>query len=274
MGLSRFSQYPAAVGHLKQAIKAGRLPHALLIEGDSLSGKEEFARELVKAVLCREDPGEGCGNCSICRRVDHGDYEDLYVVEKGELSVKDKQIADLQADLMAAPSAEGGRNIAVIEGAGTMTARAQNRLLKTLEEPYPGTLILLLTENGEDLLPTIRSRAVRIRLNPTGRQAVREQDRAMMELAEKIITKAVEHAYFSEITTLVDQAATDRESTSALLDAMERLMRDYMTGGGGLVMDRRHAYRAVKYIEETRRNLAFNMNRKNALHALIIKIGG
>ena len=61
----------------------------------------------------------------------------------------------------------GDRNIAVIKDADTLTVRAQNRLLKTLEEPFEGTVIMLLSENRENLLDTIKSRCIMYRLEDT-----------------------------------------------------------------------------------------------------------
>ena len=170
MGLRAYGKYGDAGDKLSQAIRTGRISHAYIIEGDHNVDKLGFAMEFVKALLCPEDPGEGCGLCSTCRRVENGNYEDLYLVQpdrddkKATLSIKDADIEELQANLKMKPTG-GDRNIAIIDGCDGMTPRAQNRFLKTLEEPAPGTVILLLSENMENLLPTIRSRCVHYRLN-------------------------------------------------------------------------------------------------------------
>ena len=94
---------------------------------------------------------------------------------------------------MNVPSAEGGRNIAILEDADTMTVRAQNRFLKTLEEPQPGTVIMLLSENSRMLLPTIRSRCVRVRVG--GLRGSSADDR-LTALAGEFIDMAVRGEYF------------------------------------------------------------------------------
>ena len=82
------------------------------------------------------------------------------------MSVKDEQISKLQAELQKKPLGE--RNLAVIKDADTMTKRAQNRILKTLEEPYEGTVIFLLSENRENIIDTVKSRCVIYRLESQG----------------------------------------------------------------------------------------------------------
>ena len=72
---------------LFDAIRNGRLSHAYIIEGDALSGKYETAKRAAKAVLCEEAPGEGCGRCVICQKVEHENHEDVYHVSADESSL-------------------------------------------------------------------------------------------------------------------------------------------------------------------------------------------
>ena len=147
----------------------GTLHHAFIIEGPYSADKKNYAVELAQAILCRQMPGVGCGECVICRKLKDGNHLDFVFIEpyakKGSKtrSVKDEQIEQLQERLMRKPF-EGDRVIAVIDGADTVTARAFNRFLKTLEEPPEGTVIFLLSENAAKLPQTIRSRCVHVRL--------------------------------------------------------------------------------------------------------------
>ena len=75
---------------------------------------------------------------------------------------QDEQISKVQSDIKKKPMEE--RHMVVIQDADTMTLRAQNRLLKTLEEPFEGTVMILLSENRENLLETIKSRCVLYRI--------------------------------------------------------------------------------------------------------------
>ena len=201
MGLSDFERYGSAAEKLRAAIGSSMVSHAYLIEGDSNADKVGFAKAFAMALLCGEDPGSGCGICPVCRKIAHESYDDLYIVrpeDKGTTSatssVKDEQVEKLQAALKARPAA-GDRNIAIISGADTMTPRAQNRLLKTLEEPNAGAVIMLLSENADQLLPTIDSRCVRVRLVSEGA----EDDADAVIFAREILQMITEKAFFFDI---------------------------------------------------------------------------
>ena len=134
---------------LERIIREKRISHAYLFEGPSDIDKETFARGFIKGVLCPKNLGENCGACSLCDKIDHGNHEDITYFRKDGMSVKDAAIASLQEKIKVRPIGE--RNIMVICDSDTMTSRAQNRILKTLEEPSPGTVIMLLSENSEKI---------------------------------------------------------------------------------------------------------------------------
>ena len=111
MSLGKYQSNKRLAEKIGESIRNGRVFHAYIIEGDSFSDKEGFARELCKAIMCLEKPGEGCDRCVNCRKIDHDNYEDLHVVESDGLSVKDEQISKLQDELKKKPIGE--RNLAI-----------------------------------------------------------------------------------------------------------------------------------------------------------------
>lgn len=272
MGLRAYGKYGSAGDKLSQAIRTGRISHAYIIEGDHNVDKLGFAMEFVKALLCPEDPGEGCGLCSTCRRVENGNYEDLYLVQpdrddkKATLSIKDADIEELQANLKMKPTG-GDRNIAIIDGCDGMTPRAQNRFLKTLEEPAPGTVILLLSENMENLLPTIRSRCVHYRLNTPADAG----ELPMLQLAEDLLDMVWRNEFFYDMKERLDQEITDRKSAYAFLDAMETAMGNALRKGNSTSGDDYLIY-GVQWIEKTRANIRRNVGFKYAIRYLILKL--
>lgn len=158
--------------------------HAWLFAGPEGVGKESAALGFAQVLLCeRATEGEACGVCAACRKVERGSHPDLIrlmpealAVERGllareELSrtpsreLKIEQIRRLEAQLAVAP-VEGARRVVVIAAADSMNVAAQNAFLKTLEEPPEGTHIVLVAEAGDRLLPTIRSRCVRVPFQP------------------------------------------------------------------------------------------------------------
>jgi DNA polymerase-3 subunit delta' len=155
-----------------------RLPHALLVSGRAGIGKTEFARALGAGVLC-EAPRDGlaCGTCASCHWLSQGNHPDYREVipeaaeeeaegeeaaaAKGDkpksIVIKIEQIRAL-ADFIALTTHRSGYRVLLLHPAESMQPAAANALLKTLEEPPPRTLIVLVSDQPARLLATIRSR--------------------------------------------------------------------------------------------------------------------
>ena len=271
---------------ITSAINNGKVSHAYIIEGDELSNKADFAVSFAKALLCTDAPGVGCDKCRSCRMISEGTYRDIYQIAGDERSVKDKDVELIQERLARMPIERsvdmGGRNIAIVDNADTMTSRAQNRILKTLEEPYPGTVIMLLSENGDMLLPTIRSRCQVIRLYDfdNSEAAMGDDEKSeYMEDAKALIDNARYRKYFFESKDILEKYVNNRASAMAILDALERrfreIMRDAAFGkSGGASFDLDFCTRGIEAVETARKDLKYNVREKYALSNLVLKIGG
>ena len=271
MSLNNWSSDRKLTQRIRDSILTGNVFHAYIIEGDTCVDKVAFAKDMLKAILCTEAPGTGCSNCINCRKVEHDNYEDLYFIESDGLSVKDEAVFQLQEKLKLKP-AGGVRNLAVIKDADTMTVRAQNRLLKTLEEPPAGTVILLLSENRDNLLETIRSRCVAYRLNSLDMPPEAKQ----MEGASTLVGACMDGETFFRLKELLNQYMKSREDAFQLLDGMERIYRDFLVGKDlrGRLLKREDIFRHIALIEEARRDLVMKVNHNYAMKNLLIKIGG
>jgi DNA polymerase-3 subunit delta' len=155
----------------------GALPHALLLCGPAGLGKRDFMHRFVRGLLCEQAVGgEACGRCRSCLLMDAGTHPDLVVlsfglrkdgVQRSDIVVD--QIRDLSARLAMA-SQFGGWQVACIDPADAMNTAAANALLKTLEEPSPNTLLLLVADAPWRMPQTIRSRCQRIEFQLPSRE--------------------------------------------------------------------------------------------------------
>ena len=172
--LSDFSGQGALYDGLIRTLQEGTFVHAYLISGMEGMGKRTLARLMAQYLLCTGD-GKPCGHCPACIQVREGNHPDVITVAPG------KPVSpDVKAGLTGIPVDEiryiisrvgqhtfvGGRRVVIIERADKMNPAAQNALLKTLEEPLPDTVFLLLTDAPELLLPTIVSRCRALKLHP------------------------------------------------------------------------------------------------------------
>ncbi len=142
-----------------------RLPHALLLTGAEGVGKLEFATRLAEALLCEtpNDDGSACGHCHACALLAAGSHPDFRHVGPPE----DKTVIPIDTiravgEFFALTSQYNGRQVIIVHPAEAMNKAAANALLKTLEEPTPGALLVLVCSKPSQLLPTIRSRCQQI----------------------------------------------------------------------------------------------------------------
>lgn len=158
---------------LASALENGRLPHALLLEGDAGLGKRTLARFIARAALCEETP-RPCGSCRSCVLFDAGTHPDFTAVspESGKKSVTVDRIRELRRQVFIKPHISA-RRVFLLEDCGAMNEQSQNALLKILEEPPAGVVFLLTAESRTALLETIVSRCVTLTLSaPTRAQAL------------------------------------------------------------------------------------------------------
>ncbi len=157
--------FASIIGHeqqkdiLRRAIAHKRIAHAYLFEGADGIGKRLMALAFARVLLCERH--NGCGECHACRKVDNNIHPDVHILETLEATIKIDQVRELQQQLILKPL-EGQYKFCLIENAEKFTTNAANALLKTLEEPQPDTVIILLSGQPEKLLTTIRSRCQRL----------------------------------------------------------------------------------------------------------------
>ena len=173
MGLSEIIGHEKQIETLRQSLVSGRLHQAYLFIGPDGIGKRTVGLALAQTIHCAELENDFCGACGSCRSIQTGNHADFRVVEPlpGKKDISIQQVRELEKAL-SLRSFSGRRKVAIIDHATLMNWPAQNALLKTLEEPPQGCVLILVASNAGGLLPTVRSRAVTLSFTPLPLQAI------------------------------------------------------------------------------------------------------
>ena len=160
--------------NLEESLKKGHISHFYLISGPKGSGKHTLARLLAAAILC-QNPNRPCGVCHVCRKVLENTHPDFITVDDPEKkTVTVDLIRQTIADIYVQPN-ESDHKIYLFPRAQDMGIPSQNALLKVLEEPPKYGVFILLTDNPERLLPTVRSRCTLLQMRALSEDLLRRQ---------------------------------------------------------------------------------------------------
>ena len=259
------------VGLLSRSVRRESLPPSLIFAGHAGVGKRLAAAATAQALNCiapltGSDELDACGVCAACTRIARGVHPDVLVVVPGDNgSIRIEQVRDV-IDRAAYRPFEGRRRVVIFDEADALVPPAQNALLKTLEEPPPSSVFILVTSRPDLLLPTVRSRCPLLRFRPLDPQEVaaalvarghsEAEARAVAATADGSLGRALEasagerveardvaqrvlaHAASSDdprrriegakdlLVKTGASGAEDREQVASHLRAMEALLRD------------------------------------------------
>ena len=237
---------------LRRMLTEGRLPQTLLFTGPRGVGKATLASLLAASLNCLNSvPGEACGECSNCRRILAADlsqesFQQLFAERLKLPAAKRTEsplIVSTHPDFLIFPPdgplqiitidqarqmrqaaqygpSEGRRRVFLIDHADRANDESSNSLLKTLEEPAPSLTIVLTAENPNELLPTIRSRAIPFYFAPLSNKEMKEFLTAFTELSEderQTLIRLAQGSPGRAITLNVDQYLERRDSMLVLL---------------------------------------------------------
>ena len=207
--------------NLISSLGKGRISHFYLISGPEGSGKHTLARLLTAAILCRE-AGKPCGKCGPCRKVLEGNHPDVITVDDPEhKTVAVKIVREAREDVFIRPN-EADHKIYLFPQ--ELGIEGQNTLLKILEEPPSYGVFILMTDNPDKLLPTVRSRCTELAL-----QAL-DEDTLCRALAKEFPDRSTEDlraaairsgGWLGQAKALVSEGA-DLPQTEAFVQAFAR----------------------------------------------------
>jgi len=221
--------------NLYRSIRRGHISHFYLISGPAGAGKKTLARLLSAAILCTGDTAP-CGVCPACRKALGNTHPDIITVDDPERkTVPVELVRNARSDMYIQPN-EGSHKIYLFPRGQDLGVPGQNALLKILEEPPAYGVFLLLTDNAEKLLPTVRSRCTELRLQALPAQLLRgelakrfpEADGAQLDAA---VTRS--GGYLGQAKQLLAEGAAISPQTELLVQGLVR--RDAMALLGALV---------------------------------------
>ncbi|MBI5681826.1 MAG: DNA polymerase III subunit delta' [Deltaproteobacteria bacterium] len=196
---------------LKNGILQNRVPHALIFAGQEGIGKRLTAIAFAKALNCLKDGNDFCGRCQNCISIDSLSFMDVFLVEPREPdykggkvdhisgTIKEEDITTIQQRIGYIKQ-KGRKKVCIIDSADKMNRTAQNKFLKTLEEPSYDSVIILVTSKPSDLLSTVISRCQRINFRPIKKDLIIEfiKDRMNISVEEAYIIASLSNGSIGE----------------------------------------------------------------------------
>ena len=217
-------------GILLERIRKSKISHAYIFSGGDEELRSELCRWFASALLCTSEEVP-CGECLSCRKILHGNHEDLIIVSKGtdRQSISVEQISGLVDKLSLKPI--GKRYVVLIENAELMTAASQNKLLKTLEEPVSDAVIILSCNKADSMLQTVLSRCVAFHINTEAE----DPDEELRTLSEKYAKLMIINAPYFKRKDLIASITADKENgrltAVRFLDLLEEQLRNALISG-------------------------------------------
>lgn len=217
MGLEQLLGNTRLKENLRAGLSRNRISHFYLISGPVGSGKKTLAQLLSAAILCR-DVQKPCSNCTPCRKVFANTHPDVITVtDPDHKNVAVKIVREIRDDMFIRPN-EADKKIYIFPQ--ELGIEGQNALLKILEEPPSYGVFILLSNNPETLLPTVRSRATELRLQALDTPTLEQELTRRFPDAEKTaISAAVDRSggYLGQAITLLEQGNTITPQTEGFV---------------------------------------------------------
>ena len=276
---------------LQEAVKANKVSHSYLFVGQAGIGKKMIATEFAKAILCLSD-NKYCNNCKSCLEFDGNNDPDFILIEPDGNNIKIDQIRNMQRKVQEKPIISNSK-VYIINSADLMTKEAQNALLKTLEEPPEFVTIILVGENENEFLATIKSRCMILHFNSISSSDMEKYleenynmnvTSNMLDVFQGSIGKAIELKDKQEEYLSIESAIENLEKED-LIDLIKKLdilytskdeildMLDYIN-----IILLKKSKEDVKYtecikiVENTKRRIAQNANYDMSIDDMLFNI--
>lgn len=249
---------------LKNTIKAKKVINGYMFSGSGSTKNYEYAKKFAKMILCLDEKNEAYNSCRSCIMFDDNNHTDYFEINKEPSeSIKIDEIRELQERIFEKPITSS-RKVYVINNAETMTKEAQNCLLKTLEEPPEFVTIILVSNNENTILVTIKSRCTKIFFTEEVEKEITKEVKERFDTLEKIFGH-VENYVSVDLLNKVDILYKDKENIFENLDYINTVLIEKAKKNAKYL-------EYIDYVEETKSKLKSNGNYDMCIDNLILKI--
>lgn len=233
MPLSAQHRHARVAELLRRAVARQSVPQSLILSGPDTAGARAMALALAQALNCpQQADGDACGRCGTCLRIASGDHYDVAVVERedGAATIKIEQLREKVLGVVGYRPFEARKRVFIIDPADAITEAGQDALLKTLEEPPPAAVIILVTAYPDSLARTVQSRCRRLRLERVDEGAAEARpgdlDAALAFLQASLEKSVPKRLKASAALATVKGDRRVREALSDRLELVGSLLRD------------------------------------------------
>lgn len=285
---------------LVRDIENNCVTHAYLIDENNYVNSYDMVLSFVKAILCEDKyydsknmDNDKCNKCSLCKRIDDGNYPELKIISPDGMYIKKQQIIDLQQEFSRS-AVEGRKRIYIIRDCDKMRTEAANSMLKFLEEPEDDIVAILMTNNINNVLSTIISRCKIIKLNNIDKSTDvvdLELDNLAIDFVISLETKGIDTIINVKDIWFSVVGPKDRDKMVIVFDRMIDIYYDMMK----ILMNNNNikcskwldriselcknndidsVLRKINILIDSKDSIKFNVNSNLLMDSVIISIGG
>ena len=258
------------IDRLDADIRNNAVFHAHVIVSQDPKDREDLAKDFIKAILTHSSIRDAGADRVLAAKIDEERHEDVQFLRREKSNIPVKTLRDAIKRIEISPIDE--RNIILIIDGDKVKEDGQNTLLKTLEEPPGDSVIIILVENLENLLPTVKSRCIIHQVE----EAQTEEPEEIRKMTDEVLGLADEGAGYYRLYEATKSINDKRDKIAALIDLMEGSMRDRL-----LVRDEKNVPYGLEKVsdnihalEDARRKMDRGYSARYILKDLLLKIGG
>ncbi len=231
---------------LIKSINKNQISHCYIFEGPKGMGKYELALIFAQSLFCENFTVNPCNKCLSCIKINSANHPDLHIINNGETTIKRDEIDELIESIYKKPY-ESNKKVYIIKNANEMTQQAANTFLKTLEEPPGDSVIILLTNNINLLLPTIVSRCQSIKFRNVSKETIKLYLKENYNTTEELSDLAAEYSkgILNKAVNIINDGDSFLNNRTEIIKLFDKIIRS----------DSEIIYELESYFDENKDNI-------------------